>query len=351
MTLRWGSPCSARGADAVSKLWRGRDVMSALMVVGAGFDPRAAVAYECISAAAPVPVDVMRCQLPMPTLSNTKILAHANRARIDLAAAACKATIHDHDPGEADTGMSIARSIFAVDLFQTYAEIIVDVSALPRGVYFPLIRGLLDLFKSGQWSGQLHVVACDNPAVDDLVTGEGVETPRALPGFTDLDADEAVTTIWVPVLGEGEAARLDVLNEDIRAGEICPVLPFPAANPRRADNLIVEYRELLLDSDRVELRNFIYAHESNPFDLYRTLSELNADYAQALLPLGKTRMVLSAHSSKLLSVGVLLTAFEHGLEVRHASPSVYGVRDLAALAGLEQHDLVVDLWLTGQPYE
>lgn len=351
MTLRWGSPCSARGADEVAALWAEREIKSALMVVGAGFDPRAAVAYEVVSAAAPVAVDVLRCELPMATQHETQPLAETNRARIDVAAADAEATILDHDPGQADTGMSIARSLFSLALFETYDEVIVDVSAMPRGVYFPLIRGLLQLFDSGRWQGQLHVVACDNPAVDGLVIGEGVETPRALPGFTDLDADDAETTIWVPVLGEGEAARLDVLVEDIRAGEICPVLPFPAANPRRADNLIMEYRQLLIDSERVELRNFIYAHESNPFDLYKTLSELNADYSQALLPLGKTRMVLSAHSSKLLSVGVLLTAFEHHLEVRHASPSVYGVRDLAALVGLEDHDLVVDLWLTGQPYD
>ena len=139
----------------------------------------------------------------------------------------------------------------------------------------------------------------------------------------------------MPVLGEGESARLDRLNEDLRAAEICPVLPLPAANPRRADNLIKEYRQLLIETDLVEVRNFIYAAESNPFDLYKTVSELNSDYAEALRPLGTTRMVLSAHSSKLLSVGVLLTAFEHGLEVRHASPSVYGVSNVDALAGLE----------------
>lgn len=192
--------------------------------------------------------------------------------------------------------------------------------------------------------------AVSHPGGDFHERDSGVETPRALPGFSDLDAEEAETTIWVPVLGEGETARIDVLNEDIRAGEICPVLPFPAANPRRADNLIKEYRQLLLETDRVEPRNFIYAHESNPFDVYQTVSQLNADYAAVLAPLGPTKMILSAHSSKLLSVGVLLTAFEHGLEVRHASPSTYGISNSGALAGLDQNDHVVALWLTGDRY-
>src|SRR5947208_3517928 len=95
MTLRWGSPCWARGTEEVATLWRDREVKSALMVVGAGFDPRAAVAYELICAAAPVPVDLLRCELPMPTHPETRDLADANRARLDDAANACGAHVTD----------------------------------------------------------------------------------------------------------------------------------------------------------------------------------------------------------------------------------------------------------------
>jgi hypothetical protein len=211
---------------------------------------------------------------------------------------------------------------------------------------------MLEKHDRDEWEGDLHVVACDNPLVDGLVTGQGVEPPTPLAGFADhRPVRDRVTRIWVPVLGEGEAARIEALYADIGADEICPVLPFPAANPRRCDDLVREYRELLIDRAGVEPRNFIYAAESNPFDLYRILSELNASYAEALNPLGETRMILSAHSSKLLSIGVLLTAYEQQLEVRHARPSLYSARDLIALPGLADSDLVVNLWLTGEPYE
>ncbi|HEV7492160.1 hypothetical protein [Baekduia sp.] len=350
MRLRWASGYSARGSDEVAALWRDRQIGRALVIVGAGFDPRTAVAYEVISQAAQVPVDILRCELPMPTLPETSDLARANRTRVEAAAAKAGANIIDHDPVQM-SGMSIARSILAAHGIVDYDEIVVDVSAMPRAVYFPLIRGLIELSDSNKAARQLHVVATDNPRVDQLVVGEGAEAPRALPGFADIEEDNAATRIWVPVLGEGEAARLEILYEDLRAAEICPVLPFPAANPRRADDLLKEYRTWLIETERVELRNIIYAHESNPYDLYATVSKLNADYREALKPLvGDTKMVLSAHASKLLSVGVLLTAFEQRLEVRHASPSRYGIRDVAALPGLEQHDFVVDLWLTGDPY-
>src|SRR4051794_20710413 len=152
MTLRWGSPCSARGAAEVGALWHEREVASALMIVGAGFDPRAAVAYEVISSAAPVPVDLVRCELPMPTLPETRTLADFNRERFDAAASAAGADVVDHDPGQT-SGMSIARSVLGLGLIERYDEVIVDVSAMPRGVYFPLIRGVLELFDRDDWAG------------------------------------------------------------------------------------------------------------------------------------------------------------------------------------------------------
>ena len=59
-------------------------------------------------------------------------------------------------------------------------------------------------------------------------------------------------------------------------------------------------------------------------------------------------MVISSHSSKLLSVGVLLTAYEYDLVVQHVSPGTYGLHPGAdAFRG---HDEIYDLWLTGEPY-
>jgi hypothetical protein len=104
------------------------------------------------------------------------------------------------------------------------------------------------------------------------------------------------------------------------------VLPWPARDPRRGDRIVLEYRQLLFDEIRLEPRNVIHGAERNPFDLYRTLGALHERYCQALSPLGPVAMVLSSHSSKLLSVGVLLTAYEHRLEVQHVSPGTYGLR-------------------------
>lgn len=339
----------------MANLWADCGDRPTLVVVGAGFDPRSPVAYEHIAASAARPPDIVRIGLDaLETDSVTEPLAERNRERLEAAVERSGASIAEQSTtaiAAQSPGMVVAREFFASGHTERYSQVVIDVSALPRSWFFPLLRGMLELHDSGNWSGDLHVIACDNPRIDALVAGEGVQSPAALPGFADhAPVRDRVTCIWVPVIGEGAGARLEALYSDIDAAEICPVLPFPAADPRRCDDLLQEHRELLFDRARVEPRNLIYAAESNPYDLYRTLSELNEDYAQALKPLGETRMILSAHSSKLLSIGVLLTAFEQGLEVRHVSPATYRVEDPAALGPLADHNLLVDVWLTGEPY-
>jgi hypothetical protein len=354
MKLRWENACKAIGQPAVAELWSARTQGRSVLIGGAGFDPRAPVAYECIAAACPRPIDVVEIHMDsLATDPSTAELALSGRARIEAAAAATGASVIDHRETEpvSFTGIQIARDFFAAKHIDGYDEVILDISALPRSVFFALVRGLLTMHDEGEWAGQLHVVACDNPQIDRRVIGEGIEPAAALPGFSDLNPPASQPTkIWVPVLGEGETLRVDALHQEISPQEVCPVLPFPSKEPRRADDIIREYRELMFERIAVEPRNIIYASESNPFDLYRSLSALNEDYEESLSPLGETRMILSAHSSKLLSVGVLLTAYEHGLEVRHVSPTVYTAQDPTTLGQLAGGDLVVDLWLTGEPY-
>lgn len=168
-------------------------------------------------------------------------------------------------------------------------------------------------------------------------------------GFARPSGQPARTTIWVPVLGEGAAMRAERLYQELDPDEVCPVLPWPARDPRRGDRIVLEHRSLLFDTIRLEPRNVIHAAERNPFDLYRALGRLHDRYREALSPLGSVAMVLSSHSSKLLSVGVLLAAYEHDLEVQHVSPGRYGLHPGGE--ELRDHDEVFDVWLAGEPYQ
>lgn len=199
--------------------------------------------------------------------------------------------------------------------FETYSDIVVDVSALPRSIYYPMIAKLLHLIdSSGRGDLNLHVLVNESPALDAGIQDEGPDESadyiHPFRGGSDREAAETQPRIWIPILGEGQEVQLRKIYELIHPDEISPVMPSPSINPRRGDNLIYEYRRFLFDELRIEPRNIIYAAERNPFEAYRQLRQTIHHYQRALAPLGGCRAVLSAVSTKLLSLGALLVAYE-----------------------------------------
>lgn len=246
-----------------------------------------------------------------------------------------------------------------IDDLSEYTDIIVDISALPRSIYFPLIAKLLLLLDSSQHSTSLpnlHVVVSESVDLDRLIRAEGIDDDATyLHGFSgevDMEATAGIPRIWIPILGEDQAGELERIYDLVHPDEICPVLPFPSSNPRRGDNLILEYRQLLFDRFRVEPRNIIYASEKNPFEVYRELARTAIQYHDALNPLKGCKIVISTLSSKLLSLGALLTAYELKLLVGIAHVEVSGyvisIADPHILSNVDEE--LFEIWLTGECY-
>jgi hypothetical protein len=140
-----------------------------------------------------------------------------------------------------------------------------------------------------------------------------------------VEATLHVPRVWMPVLGEGTAQQLERISELILAAEVCPLLPFPSRDPRRGDELFLEYRRVLFDQLRTDSGTVIYAAESNPFQVYRRLRQSTLEHAETLKPLGGCKTAYSALSSKLVAVGVLLVAYE-----LRAEELEVGVADIGA---------------------
>lgn len=353
----WESPLLA-AESSFEHMWSRPGDDPILFVVGSGFDPRAAAVLERLVATTERRVDGRLVNLPEDATDlAVRPLVAENRARIGELIAQTGGELGEqplpdfHDAGA--LGRLISRGFQRSGVLDAYREVVVEISAMPRSVFFPLIRGVLErahaaTAEAQHWGGDLHVAVCENPEADESILEEGTTPMAPIGGFARAHGEASRTTIWVPVLGEGALARAQRLYQELDPDEVCPVLPWPARDPRRGDRIVLEHRALLFDDIRIEPRNVIYAAERNPFDLYRTLGRLHDRYLQSLSPLGSVGMVLSSHSSKLLSVGVLLTAYEHGLEVQHVSPGTYGLHHGGE--ELREHDEIFDLWLTGEPY-
>jgi hypothetical protein len=257
-----------------------------------------------------------------------------------------------------------AEGVFrTAEELKDFTDIFVDVSSLPRSVYFPVIAKLLFLLDSidGGSKPNLFVLVNESAALDAHITEEGIDEDadyiHPFRGAAERESAAGRPRVWFPLLGENQIVQLKRIYDLFNPAEICPLLPAPSVNPRRGDELVMEYRELLFDQLRVEARNFIYASETNAFEAYRQLRRAILHYGKALKPLGGSNAVISANSSKLLSVGALLAAYELkrsgvNIAIAHVEAHGYTMRESETnnMDELANESRLHGLWLCGDCY-
>ncbi len=363
--MRWepGFLCSG---PAFAEFWErlrvdGDSPRRGLFIGGRGFDPRTTVGPRAL-AEADFPID--ECRL----IRLTNPQDNPNRPRSPEAAdneATIRGLFHGasvqveevsvRNPRGRLVGSAQVRGLYADAAWLAgFTDVIVDVSGLPTSVSFPLLGMLISIFDELQAEDllpfNLHCIVCENADIDEHIVAEGGDTADYIDPFRGQGgraADPDPITIWAPVLGERQPAALRKIHEMLEPAEVKPFLPFPARNPRRGDDLIAGYHSLMFEGWDVDTRGFIYADEQDPFDIYRQLGELAEDYRQSLQPLGPARTVVSTHSSKLLSLGILLAAYEHRLAIVHVEPTRYRL-DLGRI-NTENNELF-SIWLAGEAY-
>lgn len=371
--LQWGSYLLSEGPQ-FDGLWSrllhagGRRV---LLILGIGFDDRMCSCLERLLGCGGVDaIDVVAIEFnegPASPSANYASFRDANIKRLEAALPAERirqAPVAVVTDGGRRIGARSIASLFEArsDLVE-YTDVVVDVSALPRGLYFPLIAKLLRLVgdEVPPAAPNLHVMVAHSSEADKRIVEEGVEENATyLHGFAaatfESEATREQPRIWIPLMGHDQRTQFERINVLIDPSEICPLLPSPSTNPREADDLVLEYRDLLLDQLQAEPRNIIYGCETNPFEVYRQIVTSALDYHRVLHPLGGCKIVLSAMSSKLLSLGALLAAYDlyyvnpqrMDVAVAHVEAQGYSIRPSENL--LAQPELY-SLWLTGECYE
>ncbi len=348
-----------------------------LCVLGLGFDPRMCTAMRALLAAGgdglrgcllvefdegPDSPSVRHASLVSDNLAALEQLLGEGR---DLQTKQVRMWSGD-GPGRRRVGSRSAAQVFSdVSDFEGFTDIAIDVSALPRGICFSLIgKALYILHKAkrnqpGLQLPNLHVLVTEDAALDQRIRYVGIdETAGYVHGFGgDLEAEATAGTpqVWIPILGEGQRGQLERIYTLVNPDEICPVLPSPSFNPRRADQLLIEYRELLFDQWRVEPKNIIYASEQNPFEAYRQIHEAVLHYNQALKALRGCKAVVSALASKLLSIGGLLATYElkkAGISVglAHVEAQGYEIAEPENSESVDHQQELFTLWLAGDCY-
>ena len=346
---------------------KNRDV---LFVLGLGFDPRMCMGYEALlNAGGKGKRDCRIAKFVGETDSSGekyKQLVDANLAKLEkLIPVGSKKDFKEISSWSSDnrriTSTSAADFFNSFDDFRGYSDIIIDVSAMPRTVFFSLIGktlALLDIREKENVNNELpnlFVLVSENAFLDNRIKDAGIdEDANYLHGFTSTLETETyaeLPKIWIPTLGENQRRQLSIIAHKVSPQEVCPVLPMPATDPRRADNLLIEYNDLLFLEIMVEPGNFIYVSEQNPFEVYRAIHGTVRKYKAALETLGGCQIVLSASSSKLLSLGVLLAGYELREErvgVINVETREYEIED--DISNVNEKTVLSTLWLSGECY-
>ena len=355
--MRWGSYYLGRG-DQFTNLWRDLSQDPArriLLILGLGFDPRCLAGLKGMIRAGACPA---RCKAVAygsgrPN-SDADLHARAAYNKQHLETLLNSATLDRieirtlSDDERYVGGRRIVEAFKSPELYSGFTDVVVDISALPPSLYFPLVGTLLQL--SDRAFDNLHVIVSDNPTLDASIVAEGGDRADMVVGFesgTDRVATVNPLHIWAPVLGEQAYSQLRSIANHRDWTLIHPILPFPSRNPRRSDELVASYHSMLFDEWQTEPEDFIYADEQNPFDVYQALINLAVSVRASLNSIGTPQILVSSHSSKLLSLGVLLAAVEEQLGVVHVQPSSYFIEPGVTQ---ESEGELYEIWLTGEPY-
>jgi hypothetical protein len=326
-----------------------------LLVAAAGFDPRARLVTEKLARTMGDRLSALfireergnpAASLQAAADSNEaelqKIVATASVARIPIFA----------EDGAPVGGVRIGEALARHSIAKEVTDVVLDMSALSIGVGYPAARHLLTRCEATAGLS-FHVMIASNPELDAKIFAEPTDRAMNVRGFAGgvgPGGDASVARIWLPQLAHRSAAALGKIraaNDDVY--KICPILPFPARNPRRPDELIEEYGAQLRDEWQVDARDIIYVSERNPLDSYRTISTLKHRYDRTVSGVYVPQIILSPIGSKVMAAGAMMAAIEHDLTVQYVETLRYEF-DQAAADGVEPTDMIVHIWLHGPVY-
>jgi hypothetical protein len=352
--LRW-DPCVAHRGEEVDEFiaeYFPAPERRVLFISGGGFDPRStAVARRIAVATKSVHALFFRENRPNPPQDQ---IARANDNIIALTAAIADHKVMPVEIFGADGAVVGGRNVIGVlngQRFDGLTDVVVDISALSVGTSFPLIRYFVELIEQRRGPANLHIFVAHNPALDFDIRSVPSDTPGHVHGFkggSTLDSSAAAAKLWLPQLAVGRRGALGRLHDFVAPHDTCPILPFPAVNPRLGDVLAEEYLLELESSWSVDTRNLLYADEGDPLDLYRTILRLDDLRKPVFTETGGSLLVLSPLGSKIMALGCLMAALERDLLVAHLEPIGYHLEP-SVPTQIAAPDLV-HIWLEGEVY-
>ena len=313
----------------------------ALLVAAAGFDPRSRQVTELLSRRMDNRLSAIFVREERSGASRAlQERADQNEASLRSVVPDCVVTRIDifADDGAPIGGSKIVNELLNNPISVDTTDVIVDLTAMSIGVGFPAARLLLEECERRE-NCVFHLLIASNPDLDDRIKSDPSDRPGPVKGFAPLPSggmneDLDVAQIWIPQLATGLASTLGKIGRQFPDRyKVCPLLPFPSRNPRRADNLVTEYVTEISEEWRVDPHDLVYASERNPLDTYRLLSRLKQRFNRTMEGTYALQMILSPIGSKVMAAGAMMAAIDHDMTVHYVETDSYTLEDGDAAEG------------------
>lgn len=226
-----------------------------------------------------------------------------------------------------------------------YSDVVLDTTGMSRGTFFPVARQLIEYGRSQGVRVHLLVAQSEAPSGGTIesVSGERPDWIHGFQGQVDTDAMANALRLWVVQLKPNSSPVLNRLFTSLSTpSEVCPIVPFPAGDPRTGDRLLYALRERWLDDWGESPLSLIYADESDPTDVYRSIRDLHTARHESLegADVGSVT-ILSPLGRRLPSIGMFLAAQEYDLPVYYLETVGYTVSGSVVWPARERPD---NLW-------
>lgn len=354
---RWDPCVSHQGgkAEIFVRDFLGDKSRSVLLVAGAGFDPRTRRIPNLMDETRQSNFDLLLLRERRPD-PNPRLLGLAEANIAELNRLGARIEMSDisvfADDGAVVGAREAARSLARVD-YGKFTDIVVDASAFSVGIVFPIVRFLCEVLANrADGAPNLHLLIVDAPRLDYSVHSTAADQATFVGGFRGglgLSKHNKSTRLWLPNLRENRKAVLERVLEFVRPDAVSPILPFPSEDVRRADRLLEEYSAELQSIWLVDPRQIIFAHESDPLDLYRTILRIHDIRSRVFEHVGGSHIVLTPLASKLSNMGAMMAAIEHDFPVVYVETIRYDLEGNPPTSVAENSE-ITHIWLSGEAY-
>jgi hypothetical protein len=355
-TTRWARCIHQRGEEVERFIedFFGEAERRVLLIGGAGFDPRStALAGKFARRLGERATALfLREERPNP---DTELVTRGDKNAQSLGGLLPGSRVERLEifasDGAAVGGRRVAAMVDAMDP-KAFSDVVVDFSALSKGVSFPIVKHLLELVSKGETNANIHVMVVDQVNTDIEIRDVGSDRAALITGFEArwwLAETRERAKLWLPQLLQDQHAVLERIRQFIQPDDVCPILPFPAANLRRPDHLIEEYADEMQSVWEVDPRDVVYADEKNPLDVYRSLVRIHEARTRVFQGTGGSTVVLSPLGSKALAIGSLMAALELDCPVVYVEALEYHV-DFSRVTDKASDADFIHVWLSGEAY-